>query len=368
MVKIGGSILRDSSSYLRVAKVLPELAIHEPSVVVVSAMKGVTSVLLHLVEDPDNLGLFKGFIDRTFASLEKVSAGERGYKKIENLQREGFNTLALLRKRRNPILADRLLSLGERASAVVMEEALKTVGINAACLTGGEAGIVTDYNYGSAKPLFEKTLPMVRNRLTKLLSAGVTPVVTGFIGVTPRGSITTFGRGGSDLTATIIGAALSARTVSLITDVPGIMSSDPEVVPEAVTLPYVSFEEANAMAKVGIKRFHPLTFKPLRGSGCRVLVRSLESPGGTMISEGVYPPPLKAISVNGVYVSVVGYGAKDLFNVLRLNDRTVSVTIGRNYVRAQICSETEALTLARRLHSLIVEGLRLVKEGVLRVR
>ena len=140
-----------------------------------------------------------------------------------------------------PRSRDYVLSFGERLSAKILCGALIDLRLEARCLTGGEAGILTDDNYGSARPLMKTTAQQVQTRITPLIEKRVIPVIAGFMGETQNGVTTTLGRGGSDYTAAIVGVAMRADEVWIWTDVDGLMTADPKLVPDARTIPKLSF-------------------------------------------------------------------------------------------------------------------------------
>jgi aspartate kinase len=153
---------------------------------------------------------------------------------------------------------DMLMACGEIISTVIMAQTLKSMGLRAVALTGAQAGILTDYSYGDAQivdinPRYIRDLLYAENPEEQVDVV----VVAGFQGVTEKGAITTLGRGGSDTTASALGAALGAEKVEIYTHVDGVMTADPEVVPDARTLPMVTYEEVCNMAHQGAKVLHP---------------------------------------------------------------------------------------------------------------
>jgi aspartate kinase len=175
---------------------------------------------------------------------------------------------------------DLLLSCGELISASVLCSLLNTEGIPSLTLTGGQAGILTNDRFGSARITQIKT-----ERLHKHLSEGLVVVVTGFQGMTSDGEITTLGRGGSDTSATALGAALGAEIVDIYTDVDGILTADPRWVSNARPLSSVSYEEICNMAQNGAKVIHPRAVEIAMKAGIPVRVRSTFSDGeGTLVT------------------------------------------------------------------------------------
>jgi bifunctional aspartokinase / homoserine dehydrogenase 1 len=136
----------------------------------------------------------------------------------------------------------------------------------------------TDANFGNASPDLERTDAALRKVLKPLLGQGVTPVVTGFIGSAPDGEVTTLGRGGSDLTASLVGRAMAAARVNLWKDVPGLLTSDPRLIPDARVLPQLNVREAAELAYYGAKVLHPRALIPIIGRKVPLFVRPFADP------------------------------------------------------------------------------------------
>jgi aspartate kinase len=152
----------------------------------------------------------------------------------------------------NPLAIDLLMSCGETISTVIMCNELNNNNIHAVPLTGGQAGIITDGNYTNAAILNVDT-----KQILDILQTGKVPVVAGFQGKDENGYITTLGRGGSDVTAAILGAALNAVETQIYTDVDGIMTADPRIVSEATLIRKISYDETFQFADQGAKVIHP---------------------------------------------------------------------------------------------------------------
>jgi len=185
----------------------------------------------------------------------------------------------------SPRSQDLVMSFGERLSSPILAGAIKSLGIPSRYLTGFEAGIVTDDRYTEARPLLERTHKLVRQRLGRLLTQGELPVVTGFTAGTASGIVTTLGRGGSDYSASIIGAALKADEIWIMTDVDGIMTADPKIEPGAGVIEVISYLEATELAYFGAKVLHPKTIEPAMELDIPVRVRNAFKPEheGTLI-------------------------------------------------------------------------------------
>ena len=187
-----------------------------------------------------------------------------------------------------PKSKDYVLSFGERLSMPIVGGSLRDLELNAQFYTGGEIGIVTDSNFGEASPLMNVTKHQVKERIEPLLGRRIVPVVTGYIAATQDDVTTTLGRGGSDYTATIIGASLAADEVWIWTDVDGLMTADPKIVPSAKMWPELSFQEATEMTIFGAKAMHPRALEPAMEENIPVRIRNVfnpENPGTLIVKE-----------------------------------------------------------------------------------
>ena len=210
------------------------------------------------------------YISDLFAELEALAQG-----------------LRLLREL-TPRTTDYLVSRGERLSARLVAAALEAGGTRARFVDAMDL-VHTDAHFGQAAPDYARTDRAVQRILSPLLGRGVVPVVPGFIGATPEGEVATLGRGGSDLTATLLARGLGAARVSLWKDVPGLLTADPRVVPDARVIPELHAREAAELAYYGAKVLHPRALIPVTGRRIPVFVRPFADPdsGGTEVSERV---------------------------------------------------------------------------------
>lgn len=191
-------------------------------------------------------------------------------------------------KELTPRSKDFVLSFGVKLAAPIVCGAAIESGLKSEWLTGGEAGITTDENFGEANPLTDLTVRKVKTKLGPMLSEGKVPIVTGYAAATPHGVTTTLGRGGSDYTATLIGASLDVDEVFIWKEVEGIMTADPEIVPNAKLLRRISYAEASEMAYFGAKAIHPRALQPVMNKQIPVRIRSafdLTSEGTLVESE-----------------------------------------------------------------------------------
>lgn len=313
VMKFGGRCVEDGAMVRRSCGIVKKYVEEGwQVVVVVSAMAGVTDGLLEALDraETGDLGFVEGFVSKLrgqhlkAAEIAIVDGGikravvdevERGLDEVER----ALLVMCQL-KEVSPRGRDYVLSFGERLSARIFAGSLLDMGVRAKYLTGWEAGIVTDDRFGAAKPIKPLTYEQIRERLGALLTEGVTPVVTGFIASTADGVVTTLGRGGSDLTATIIGSALKVDEIILWKDVEGVMSADPKLVPEARVVPVMSYEEVTELAYFGAKVIHPLALDPAAEAGVPIRVKGIFNPlaQGTLITrnsgaEGV----VKAVTI-----------------------------------------------------------------------
>ena len=152
----------------------------------------------------------------------------------------------------NPREKDLLMSCGETISAIIFVQTLRKIGLKAIALTGAQAGIITDNNFGNAR-----IKKVIIDNLLKIINQDMIPVITGFQGMNENGEITTFGRGGSDTTASVLASALQAVEIEIYTDVEGIFSADPKNVQKTTVISEASYEEAVELAEKGAKVIHP---------------------------------------------------------------------------------------------------------------
>ena len=186
----------------------------------------------------------------------------------------------------SPKSLDQLVSYGERCSCRIMAQRLNQLGVPAQQFDAWDVGLLTDSNFGDAKLLKES-----ESKIQKIFATRIDPntvaVVTGFLGHDPDGRITTLGRGGSDLTATALGAALHLDEIQVWKDVDGILSTDPRIVAQAIPLDQVSFEEASELAYFGAQVLHPIAMQPAQKYNIPVRVKNSYNPSaiGTIIQQ-----------------------------------------------------------------------------------
>ena len=286
VLKYGGTSLSSPSDIRNVAKTVASLAKNNEIVVVCSAIDGVTDDLIRIstmieqrnkndtTKTLDNvIKKHKQFANQTIKSstikkqlLEKLNID------VLELQ-ELVRGLTLLKEVSTRSL-DYLISFGERLSDDLVSFSLQDLKNKSTALNGKEVGIVTDSNFGESRPLMDTTRIRISKTLGSLLAKKIIPVVGGFAGADQHGNITTFGRGGSDYTATIIASCINADEIWLMSDVEGLMTADPKLVKNARLLNEVSYAEAIEMAQFGAKQIHPRTFEPILSKKIPMRIRS----------------------------------------------------------------------------------------------
>ncbi len=350
VMKFGGTSIATGKNIRHVADLVAQNAKNDFKVaVVVSALAGVTNMLIEIADQAKKSDEkhVQAFITEL---LEKHTDATSTAITSKEIQKEVCQitekTVAELEKvltgicyvgELTPKSKDYVLSFGERLSAPIVWGAIKDRKFETQCFTGKEAGIVTDSNFGEADPLMNFTTHLIRERLGPLFERGVIPVVTGFIAANQDGIVTTVGRGGSDYTATVLGVALKVDEVLIWTDVEGIMTTDPKIVPSARMLPQLSYQEAAEMAIFGAKAMHPRALGPVIKAGIPVRIRSVFHPEnqGTLITKEPDPnakevvkavamiKDVAMINVNGAgMVGAPGSYAK-VFDVLGKNNINV---------------------------------------------
>ena len=314
-MKFGGTSVGDGTRIRNVARLVK--GYHDQGhevIVVASAMTGVTDRLYEMAQVAKDT-CSTNDVDQLFSDLAKrhestISAAisdedvrqdalEEIGKRLTEL-RNALVGVCYLGELTNRSLAY-IYSFGERMCVPIISGALRDVGIQSKYFSGGEAGVITDSRYESAKP-DPVTDARVKEKLLPLLKENIIPVVTGFVAADARGIITVLGRGGSDYSASIIGAAIDADEIWIYTDVNGIMTTDPRLVPEARTLQVVTYLAAMEMSYFGAKVLHPKTIEPAVKKGIPVRVLNTFQPKhpGTVVlmkdSSG-NGSPIKAVTM-----------------------------------------------------------------------
>lgn len=294
-MKFGGTSVGDGESIRRTAAIIASF--DDPCVVVVSAMAGVTDTLIEatrLAEKQNHVELTKLLETLRTKHVDAVNSLELEPEKKHPVVEAIDALLASLKiqiqaiaeaKKCTPEHYDAVLSFGERLSIHQVAAAVEKAGRPTRPVEATSC-IVTTAEFGDAEPLLDSSASKTASVLVPLLEDGVTPVVTGFIGATTTGKTTTLGRGASDYTATILGYCINSRQVWIWTDVTGVMTADPKLIPEATTIANLSYEEASELSYFGAKVLHPLTMVPASLKRIPIYIKNTFEPeaAGTRIA------------------------------------------------------------------------------------
>ncbi|MEO5617784.1 MAG: aspartate kinase [Candidatus Eisenbacteria bacterium] len=274
VMKFGGTSVGVPGNFAIATRLVAERAEKNP-IVVVSALSGVTDLLAEYCRDPTARERnSQQVIDRHLAftldvglGSEVTTAGLLLWRAEHTLHHDDPRPLIGATR-------DLVLSFGERLSAAIFAAGLRARGVDAEGIEAGEAGLVTDEAFGAAHPLPESAARLRGG----LADRARVPVVTGFLGRTLDGRVTTLGRGGSDYSAAVIGAALGVEEIQIWTDTSGMLSADPRIVPEARPVARLSFAEASELAYFGARVLHPKTLLPAMERDIPVRVLNTAAP------------------------------------------------------------------------------------------
>jgi aspartate kinase len=332
VVKFGGTSIQDTPAFLRVAQIVKAKE-SSPLIVVASAMSGVTDALIasfrcvsthgvdasaQMLEDHFARHLEVGQIlsPLRLARLRSLIENSRS-EIVESLTHVSHNGKVDLRRH------DAIVSHGERLGANLLTLVLEEQGMPAQYVDARNC-VITNNEHGNAAPLPAELQQKTCDELLPLLDQQRIPVLGGFIGSTTDGVTTTLGRGSSDYSATLIGAAVHAREIEIWTDVDGIQTADPRLVETTRTVPHVSYAEAAQLAKLGARVMHPKMIEPVIADGIPIRILNSHAPEqrGTLISAESHPNgTVKAIAhkIAGetAIVGCVGHGLDFKFRVER---------------------------------------------------
>jgi len=300
IMKFGGTSVGNASCIQKVIEIIRAALTESDIVVVVSAMSGVTNKLIEAAVQSEAGN--REAVACIFAEVRKQheiaihtlihsdAKRNRISQQMNVLFQEGERLCegTMLLQELTPRARDSISSLGERLSAPLVAAVLGENGVVSECIEATEL-IVTDSYHGGAEPWMDLTREACEARLHPVVQQGIVPVVTGFIGANEEGVLTTLGRGGSDYSATILGAALNADEVTIWTDVDGLLTADPRLVPDACLIPEISYREAAELAYFGAKVLHPKTLYPVMQRGIPLRIRNTfaqERPGTKITPEG----------------------------------------------------------------------------------
>lgn len=311
VMKFGGTSVGNAQRFRQCAGIVTRGAVKDRVIVVVSAMAGVTDLIFKTIDAARrgeaaatkmHLQKFEAvhreLIEDLFDDAHR-SAAETFIAEISTQLHGACHALSALRSDISAQTADSLVALGERISAWVLARFLQQSDSKAEFVRAEEV-IVTDSNFGNAAPDLNETHKSCNRILLPLLERGIVPIVAGYSGANAQGKTTTLGRGGSDYSATILGAATGADEVWIWTDVDGVLTADPRICPDATTLPEISFAEAIELAYYGAKVIHPKAAYPAADAGFPVWIKNSFRPevAGTKITNAAKPvnSPVKSVT------------------------------------------------------------------------
>jgi len=285
VMKFGGSSVGDAERIRNVCDIVKS-RLKENPIVVLSAMKGITDMLIETAEkaanDDDVSRELEEIKKKHHTTLKKLGLDETLVDEQLHSYGKVVDKIFVMKKKSLEIM-DEVQSFGERMSVRIVAAYLNKIGIKSRAFDAYDIGMITTPDYGKAEPLPD-TEEKIAQEIKKIKEV---PIVTGFIGKDTAGNITTLGRGGSDYTAAIIGAA-TGKVIEIWTDVNGIMSADPRVVKEARTIDEITFDEASELAYFGARVLHPKTIWPAIKKNIPVKVLNSFEPthkGTTIVSE-----------------------------------------------------------------------------------
>ena len=286
VVKFGGTSISTAKNIRYVANYLLNLSKKNQIIAVCSAVSGVTddliqiSQLIHKGNKEQAHKLTKKIIQKhkklANDSIKKSQTRQKLLDKLDadskELEKLLHGTILLGEVTKRSL--DYLISFGERLSISLVAYTIQDLGGKSEPYTGKEIGIVTDSNFGEARPLMDTTRIRVSKITSQKKKKKIIPIIGGFAGADQHGRYTTFGRGGSDYTATTIASCINADEIWLMSDVDGLMTADPKIVKNAKVLKEVSYVEAIEMALFGAKQIHPRTFEPLLSKKIPMRIRN----------------------------------------------------------------------------------------------
>jgi aspartate kinase len=375
VMKFGGSSLESSTAISQAAAIVRSRMERRP-IVVVSAMGKTTNALLAIAasagkgnqtEATERLRALEEFHRRE--ALPLASGPMRA--KIEAVLAEHFQELEENLKRASsagnltPQALDGIASFGERLSSKIFALALSSAGIPSAHFDSREL-IVTDSRFTQAAPIVSETYSKIARKVAKTDPECVA-VMGGFIGATPEGVTTTIGRGGSDFTAALVGAAVDAEEIEIWTDVDGVLTCDPNLVPDAHPVRTISFDEAAELAYFGAKVLHPATVQPAKEKNIPVRIlnsRRPDAPGTKIISElvackntlksvackrGITVVSMRSTRMLGAHgflrrIFEVFDRFETAVDIVATSEVSVSLTVDNDARLAEICAELEPFT------------------------
>lgn len=338
-MKFGGTSVGSAEALMETVKIVQEQSDKwDHLVVIISAMSGVTDSLIKCAKLASSIDgtAFYSIIEelkkRHISAINSLNLDEYRRQQILIIIEKYIDELSAFCHSINVIGEvtarglDAISSLGERMNVRILAILLTQIGLPSEAVDATEL-IVTDETFQNAVPIMELTRSKTVQRLQPLLEKGVIPIITGFLGSTTKGVITTLGRGGSDYTAAIIGDCLNTSEVWIWTDVDGVMTADPRIVNDAQSIPELSYVEVSEMAYFGAKVLHPKTIRPVIERDIPLWVKNTFNPShaGSRISRDVTTKPGIITAITTIKdVSLITVEGRGMLGVTGIAARTFS--------------------------------------------
>jgi len=371
VIKFGGTSIGTVERFRNVIRIIIERAEKDRIAVVISAIGGITNKIIKAIDlakegNEDYRNILAEINKTHYEFLEPLVTGPNYFETkliVDTIlsQLEKLLKGIILLKECSPRVSDSVVTIGEYLSKSILAAALESAGVRTVRLDAVEL-IKTDSNFGEAEVDFEITNQLIRDKFASITPISI-PVINGFTGSNKAGEITTLGRSGSDYTATIIAGALHADVVEIWTDVDGVLSADPKIVPEASTLSELSYEEAAELAYLGAKVIFPKAMAPVEKAGIPILVLNTfqpEHPGtfiGRTYDDGdagvraiTYLQDLALVCINDIAPEYNLIIISRLFGLLARNELPV-ILLNQSASNQSICF----VTLAGRINGLLRE-------------
>jgi len=362
VLKFGGTSVGDAKAIAQVAQIIKDIKDQDSNVVVVtSAMSGVTNTLITAAsaaakgdEQPYRDARSELLLKHQIVAgqliedgVERAAYGRMIDERLRSFERlcHSIHVLGELTLRGLDVVSGQ----GERMAAALIASVLRAQGVDAEWVDAAEI-VVTDNTFGRATPLLEQTCTRTQDRLLPMLEQGKVPIVTGFIAATEDGIPTTLGRGGSDYSAAIFAACLEADEVQIWTDVNGVLTTDPRIVPEAQTLPQLSYLEAAELAYFGAKVLHPKTILPAVDADVPIRIANTFNPKGPstlVLNETAENGSVKAITVIR-RLCLINVEGKGMIGVPGIAARTFKAVaeVGANVLMISQSSSEQSICLS----------------------
>jgi aspartate kinase len=336
-MKFGGTSVGSPAAISSVIDIIAATVEHgDQPVVMVSAMSGVTNLLVASIDDAvgNNKAGYTECADTLAHKHREVletllppgEDREAIQAEVDALLQDYVNLCDAITivGETTARIKDAIVSYGERLSSRVVAGAARARGLRAQQFDAGQF-LITDDHYGGANPAWDETQPRIDAELIPAIESGLVPIITGYIGKTHNGHITTLGRGGSDFSGAIFAAGTNSDELIIWTDVDGVMTADPRLAPEARVLPYASYEEVGELAFYGAKVLHPKTVQPILDRKMRMYVRNTFNPShpGTLIGPDSRPSTTVVKAVTSVRrVSLLTVSGRGMMGIPGIAGRT----------------------------------------------